>query len=414
MFGRISLRLLLIVLMLLCWSSNGFAYSFRPLVIVSGFGTVGYAILDDPFAVYRTGDAIDGADDDGSFEVDTRLGLQMDIEFNPAFSSTYQLIAREAEEGEPRAELEWGYLRWQATDAISIRAGRVSFPVYAASNFREVGYATPYLRTSEFLYALGPLRRIDGGDITLEQEWGSNRFKFQAIAGRSQEDIFNDLTLDSEPLLGIAASVEKGPIQIRLSHLYTELDIDSNNADVAAVREGIEQLQLALPEVAASVPRVSDFAGVRVPATLSALSLNLDFDRIFMDAEYTQRRVDNWVSDVNGWSISMGVRFGKFHPYVFASELFEPDGDKRIDLIDGNPDIDQLEAAINAYNLPDDQAVFGIGFRYNLSTQFALKAQVERLSRKDIGASFYRFNADDGTDQGNDVTLYSATIDFVF
>jgi len=78
----------------------------------------------------------------------------------------------------------------------------------------------------------------------------------------------------------------------------------------------------------------------------------------------------------------MGARFGKFRPYVFASEIFEPDGDRRIDLPDGIPEVEQLEEAINAFSLPDDQAVFGIGFRYNLSTQFALKAQVERLSRK--------------------------------
>jgi len=252
---RTSLHLPLIVLTLLCWSNNSFAYSFRPLITLSGFGTVGYAILDDPFAEYRTGAAIDGADDRGSFAVDSRLGLQMDIDFNPAFTSTFQLFAREAEGGDPKAELEWGYLRWQATDAISIRAGRVSFPVYANSNFREIGYATPYLRTSEFLYALGPLRRINGADITLEQELANNTIKLQAIAGRSNEDIFNDLTLNSDPMLGIAISVENGPMQIRLSHAYSDLDIDSGNAGVAAVREGIEQIQLLLPEVAAALPR---------------------------------------------------------------------------------------------------------------------------------------------------------------
>ncbi|MFK7995082.1 MAG: hypothetical protein AB8B87_13140 [Granulosicoccus sp.] len=119
---------------------------------------MGYAVLDDAAAEFRTGVAIDGADDSGSLEVDSRIGLQMDAAFDTDLSATLQLIAREAEEGDAAAELEWGFLRWLVTDHMAIRAGRMSLPVYSTSDYRDVGFANPYLRPSAELYGMIPLR----------------------------------------------------------------------------------------------------------------------------------------------------------------------------------------------------------------------------------------------------------------
>ena len=54
-----------------------------PDVSFSGFQTFGYAVLDDADFEYRIGKAIDGTDDSGSLEVDTRLRVQMHLVFNP-------------------------------------------------------------------------------------------------------------------------------------------------------------------------------------------------------------------------------------------------------------------------------------------------------------------------------------------
>jgi len=45
---------------------------------LSGFGTLGYALSDSSEFEYRTGAATDGADDSGTFKVDSRFGLQVD------------------------------------------------------------------------------------------------------------------------------------------------------------------------------------------------------------------------------------------------------------------------------------------------------------------------------------------------
>ena len=403
-------RLSIVIAIFSFSSTTATAQSFGPDVSFSGFGTLGYAILDDENAEFRTGEAIDGADDSGSFEVDSRLGLQMDVTFNTAFSSTFQLIAREAEDGDVAAELEWGFLRWLATDNITIRAGRMSLPVYSISDFREVGYAIPFLRPPEDLYSMIPLRRFEGADITIDHEWNDALFRWQFFAGQSREEIFDNLAPDTELAVGASLAVERGPARIRLSHVSADVDIDSQNANRAAILAGINQ---ALPLVPSLSSVGADFTGEEVPFFFNALSLGLNFSRIFIDAEFTQRRVDNWVSDVDGWSLAVGTRIGDIRPYVYVSQLTEPDGDRRINLPD-NPQLNPLEAGINQFYAPRDQSTIGIGARYNLSANLALKAQIDRISRDDIGISFNRVSVDDGTDDGDDVTLFSATVDFIF
>ncbi|MFK7995083.1 MAG: hypothetical protein AB8B87_13145 [Granulosicoccus sp.] len=44
--------------------------------------------------------------------------------------------------------------------------------------------------------------------------------------------------------------------------------------------------------------------------------MNIEFSRVFLDAEYSRRRVNNWVGDADGLSLALGTRFGPFQPYV--------------------------------------------------------------------------------------------------
>ena len=78
-----------------------------------------------------------------------------------------------------------------------------------------------------------------------------------------------------------------------------------------------------------------------------------------------------------------------------------------------DPSLDALEAGVNQFYEPRDQATFGVGARYDLSPNFALKAQIDRISRDETGISFNRNSVDDGSDEGDDVTLFSMVLDFV-
>ena len=61
----------------------GAAAAQTPRYTFSGFGTIGLGVLDEADLEYRTLRAGGGADEGGSFELDTRLGLQLDVDIDP-------------------------------------------------------------------------------------------------------------------------------------------------------------------------------------------------------------------------------------------------------------------------------------------------------------------------------------------
>ena len=412
--ARTAAASLLGLLALLPAIPDASAQGVRPSVTFSGFGTLGYAILDQPDSEYRTGRAEDGADDRGSFEVDSRLGLQLDAELTRRLSATLQAIAREGADGEPAVALEWGFLRFLPSDSTSVRVGRMSLPVFALSDFREVGYANVLLRPPEDVYAQIPLTRFDGIDLSFDLDYGETLFRVQLLGGVSEDRIYDELEPDARESFGIALSALRGPLQFRLSHVSSSFDIDSENGAVAQVGAGIRQVSQGVPALAPLLGAIADdFSGERVPLRFYAIGASFDPGTWFSDIEFASRRIDSWVSNIDSLSVVLGARFGAFSPYLFASDLSEIDGDRRIELPDGNPAIDALERGINQLYEPRDQRTTGLGLRWDPVARVALKAQVERVSREVIGTSLRR-RADGNRDDGDDVTLFSAVVDFVF
>jgi len=400
------------------------AQSAFPYFDVSGYGTIGYSILDEENVEYRTGEALDGADTDGSFELDTRLALQLDAVFTPQWSAALQGVVRESEDGDPAAQIEWGFLRWLPTNNLEVRAGRMSLPVFANSDFREVGYAIAQLRPPEDVYTVIPLRRFEGADITYDTQIGGQSeatlLRFQLYAGRAREKIFEQLEPDAKNIIGTNLQLERGPLTVRLGYVSADLDIDSGTEGVTQVRNGIvlatnlatSMGSTALVEQLNSI--AEDFAGERVPMRFAALGARLDFNRFFADAEYVQRRVENWVPDVDSYSITVGTRYRSLRPYVFASAMVSATDDLRVSF---PAPFGMLEDGINLFYEPRDQQAVGIGTRWDITPNFALKGQVERLSRDVRGTSFLRLDVDrfsEVPDPGEDVTLFSVVLDFVF
>ena len=177
---------------------------------LSGFGTLGYAILDEAGVEYRLGKALDGVTDDGSFKFDTRLGVQLDAMLTPNINATVQALVRDNQDGEFRPDLEWAFLRAPLNDTWTARIGRMSLPFFNLSDFRDVGYANELMRPPEDTYVQSPLRHFDGADIVGHFEIGETLVNAQLLAGRISEDIYNDATAESGLLLGVNVGISKG------------------------------------------------------------------------------------------------------------------------------------------------------------------------------------------------------------
>lgn len=379
-----------------------------------GYGTLGYAWLDDKNAEYRTGEGLNGATNEGSFGVDSRLALQLAGAFNSIFSTGAQVIARQNEEGDAGAELEWGFLGIQAADRVAIRVGRMSLPTFSLSDYREVGYASVLLRPPEDVYIQVPLKRFTGADVTVESLVRGTLLTVQLFGGVAREKIFNDLEPELKSIVGLSGWVERGPFKVRANLSTGQIDIDSRSETYDRLRQGIDTTLAVAPQLGATLNPLRDaLSGEFTELTFASLGLSADFDDYFLDFEFASRRMgDNWVPDVDSFSIVAGINVGRFSPYGFYSENR---GSQPIPLapLPDLPELAELSAGIDSVFTARSQSTAGVGLRVDISENIALKSQIEFISRDEIGASFFRFS-DDGSDTGDDVLLTSFVVDFAF
>jgi len=380
---------------------------------ISGYGTLGYAWLDDKNAEYRTGEGKSGANNEGSFEVDSRIALQLDGTFSSRLSGSLQAIARQDESGDLGAQLEWGFLRFLPSERIELRVGRMSLPVFSISDFREVGYANVLLRPPEDVYSQVPIRRFNGADITVESLVLGSLITVQLIGGTAREKVSNGLEPDIKQLLGLSTWIERGPIKARVNITGAEIDINSRSESIKRLLQGIDLTLTLVPELGNKLdPVKADLTSEPAALIFTSFGLSADFDSYFVDFEYASRRIDNWVGNVDSWSVVAGFSIGRFDPYVFVSSNKNLPSGQRVTLPD-SPELSALELGINRLYAPGSQSTTGAGIRFDLTEKIALKSQLEFISRDNIGISFSRLS-DDGSDSGKDVMLFSSVIDFVF
>ena len=382
-----------------------------PSVQLSGFGTIGYSISDSDTAEYRLGFAKDGVDDSGTFLLDTRLGFQLDSAISDTISATVQVLARDDEDGQFTPSLEWAFLKWAASDTWSARIGRMSLPAFKLSDYREVGYASILLRPPEDTYSQVALRRFDGVSANGQFEMGTALLNAEAIAGFTREDVQDNTTVNADLILGANVSVNQGVATLRLSHVYSNTEID--NDSVIESRDSLIALGLAFPTLSPALDPVIDFtSGDAQTISLSSIALDLDFDRLFVNTEFAWLQTENYILSTRSWNVAVGYRFGAWTPYVFASSLEHTDDLLVLTLPDG-AELQAVADGVNVFFQSPDQATSGVGARWDFKPNVALKFQLEQITRDDIGFSFTR-STDDGDDDGEDVTLLSFTLDYIF
>jgi len=128
----------------------------------SGYGSIvaGKTLgsVEDPLNPGQKRDEILTADfydvgqynNDITFNAESIFALQAVADLGTGLKVTAQLVAKGVENFSP--EFDWYYLTYQATDALTLMAGRRNIPMYYFSEYSEVGYAYPWMRPPSNLY----------------------------------------------------------------------------------------------------------------------------------------------------------------------------------------------------------------------------------------------------------------------
>ena len=148
----------------------------------SGFGTLGYAISDQPFKY------VQHIDNEGSFAKDSLIAGQLDIKFNPKFSATIQakLAADNSQENGVEPSITWAFLSYRPNNDWLIRLGKLQIPGYLNSVNRDLGISYDYARLPSEFDSVSPVYNFIGASINKTFTLADSEIIVDAYAGKTK------------------------------------------------------------------------------------------------------------------------------------------------------------------------------------------------------------------------------------
>ena len=345
---------------------------------LSGFGTLGATHSGSTTAdfVYTAAFVKDGAGYTrrNSFEVDTKLGVQLNAKFSPKFSGVLQVISQQNYDGGFRPHVEWANLTYKIADDVQLRAGRTVWPMLLRSETQNIGYGNPFVRNSSELIANMPNSSSDGVDLTYHYVTGSAAHSTTLLAGKSDKSLVGLSSgqqnyLKVADIRGVSHVTEVGEWKIHAAYMRMKYD--------------------AL---------IADTGLVDVRYAASTLGFNYDPGPWFVTADILKAS-DREFGRATAFTLGGGARFSEFTPYLSFSSLRQ----------------DSLGAS-GAGQEGDKQTNAAVGIRWDFRANFDLKLQYEQIKSGPIAGLFPSSlgNVQPGFFSDPKANVLSVVVNFVF
>jgi opacity protein-like surface antigen len=380
---------------------------------VGGFGTVGVAHSNQRAADY-TGSYLNpagaGYSRAWSPDVDTRLGLQVDTRLAPSWSATVQLVAERNLDGGYRPDVEWAYVKYQATPDLSLRLGRAAIPLFLSGDYRKAGYALPWVRPPVELYDAIPIGRSDGLDLSYRWRALGMSQHSQLLLGHTSVSLGSGKRADGRHGVGLSHTLTWDKLTVRASVLSSQLSVDIMDDLFAALRTFGPQGETLAARYEIRAKR----------ATMAALGFSYDPGAWFLMGEVGHLTANSMLGDKLAGYLSAGYRYRNLTPYLTVSA-------SRAQMETGTPGLDlgglpAARVAVGAaLNAGLNQALSGItrqhtvaaGVRWDWHSNMALKLQYDRVTPH-AGSTGTFINVQPQFQSGRPVGVVSAALDFVF
>jgi hypothetical protein len=378
----------------------------------NGFGTLGLVYSSEERADFIASSLRpDGAGFTRplSPEPDSRLGLQVSAALAPKLSAVVQVVVEQQHDDDIEPSIEWANLKYSFSDDFSLRIGRTALPTFAASDYRKVGYANPWVRPPVELYGLIPVFTRDGIDLSYRHRFHGWTHTLQASVGYTDADFPGDFTVEVRDGFGFFDTFERGDLSIHTALVQFRLSLPLS--DLFDAFRSFGPQGEAIADRFEVEDRRHEFA---------ALGATYDPGQWFLAAELGRlwgRSLN--VSRTAGYATA-GRRLGGFTPYLTYSEVHADDAisSPGLDLSALPPELVPLAAGLNAALNESLAAIvvqrsISAGVRWDYRRNAALKLQVDRV---DVGAGSYGSFVERQTDfaTGGNATLVTLSTDFVF
>lgn len=394
-------------------AEGGIDWSFK------AFGTLGAIGTDTSRIGFRRDfSQSKAATSDWGWATDSRLGLQLDADFNREWHAAVQWVARNHAGNFLEQNLEWAFIRWRPQDNLDVRVGRLGADAFLLSDYRNVGYAYPWMRPPHEHYSPLLPYHFDGSDIAWRLGLGEGYLTVKGYAGYNLTQIkaTGAPVVDLEMFaFGGNLLYETGDWRARLGYAQVR-PLSDPLKDTWLGNLGAQLnnplIQAAWPDARSIMAR---FAVEGRELHYASVGLAYD-DGVWLaqaEAAYIPTNIQLLPTIASGY-LSLGRRFGPVTVYSLlgiaesmSRHVRLPDPLLRVPaLLDAKSGV---EDAINGVGV--DEKSVSLGLRWDVYENIALKAQWTHfwLGRKD-----HLFWLDPEPPTPTQVNVWSFGMDFVF
>lgn len=375
----------------------------------SGYYTLGHAQLDSDTARRFARDQTQSQPD--AWAVDSRLGLQLDGRLTPTVGVTAQTVLRRRVADTPAGEsVEWAFVHWAPTPDWQLRLGRTSPDIFLFADVRSVGVAYPWVRPSQESYAWMPIQSVDGVDLSRlwaddDASWRLKLSFGHASSRLAAQESGTPGMLKLHAVRTASLSRETPTTRLKLSYLSGRIDL--SRAPVLtqldqALAQVVAQTRAVLPALAAEAEALRLGQAVDSPAQYLALGGQQELGNWQITGELSRSQGRAKSGNAQRHMLSLGRRFDAFTLFgiLGRSRLTEPalaapyGWQAQLTPLVGPAAAAQITAlgvgASQAGNLGrTGQRSFGLGVRWDLRADLAVKAQWDHVRVERDGRSLW-------------------------
>jgi len=374
----------------------GLALGLAPAVSLAEVELSGYLSWAANYATSdNTGDTsyYNALANTNNWDFDTRsnhVGVQLYSALTDKVSVTVALTAEGGQSGYS-VEPEWAYGTYQFNDDWGLRMGRYKGPFYMVSDYRDVGYAYPWVRPPEEVYSTNPIKSLNGLDLVFQKSHQNVNYLLEFYGGSGSHETLVNTNL-APALCGPSCPYAATDVPFGFE-TYNSLGFNASvGTEAVTFRAGYYDTKVN------AAPLISAESG-----SFLGLGLIVDWRNFVLYSEYIQRDTEDTTNmrvafpDQNAWYATLGYRFRTVLPYVTFADLDE-----------GN---DASPFALR-------QSSVALGLRWDIDDAAAIKFEAKQIDA-DV-SDFSSFGGPTGklglwdapqVDKGN---VYTITFDTIF
>ncbi len=408
---------LFILIMLPTWASE--------ILSVSGFGTLGYQ-ADNRSDVATIRDLSqrpkDGYATGPTWRLDSRLGVQIESRPDPRVDLVVQGLAYDHYKANLNNTITLAYAALRPTVNWNIRLGRLGYDAFLMADYRNVGYAYPWVRPPTEFYGWIPIFSVDGADAAYHFSGSDGIWSLKAQGGKSQVwmpingGIGGGYHFKTDNLATLSASWQSA--SWRVKGAYSRFTSASDIPLLAPLQAGLAQVASAnLPATsaqAADLLQHVSLEGARISYT--TLGATYDDNTWLIQAEmgHTTATADIVPQGNMGYA-SLGRHFGAWMPF-FTFSTYRPKSALNDTAYDLGATLNQGLRDPSVYMANStriDQHTLSVGVRWDFTPRAAFKVQLDTMRSHAPGCGLRSISP---TLRTQDIHLnqLTATVDFIF